>query len=147
VRRFLPVSLGLAVLFSAVASAPAANPATAAAATCVKFVASNFDAPGNDNEAANLNGEWVRIKNVCSSAKAIGGWKIHDYGKKHTFSFPSGVSIGAGKTITLYSGVGTNSSSKRYWGRTYGAIWNNSAPEYAYLLNGSGTLKSKWTQY
>jgi hypothetical protein len=147
VRRLLSVSLALALLLSALASAPAANPAIAAAATCVKFVASNFDAPGNDNYPENLNGEWVRIKNVCSTAKGIGGWKIHDYGKKHTYTFPSGVSIGAGKTITLYSGVGTNSSSKRYWGRTYGAIWNNSAPEYAYLLTPAGTLKSKWTEY
>ena len=27
------------------------------------------------------------------------------------------------------------------------AVWNNSAPEYAYLKNGAGTLMSKWTEY
>ncbi len=110
-------------------------------------MASNFDAPGNDNYEENLNGEWVRIKNVCATAKGIGGWKIHDYGNKHTYVFASGFSVGAGKTVTLYSGVGTNSSSKRYWGRTYGAVWNNSAPEYAYLRKADGTLMSKRTEY
>lgn len=146
-RRVASASLSLAILFSGLTWSPAANPPAAAAGTCVKFVASNFDAAGNDNYAENLNGEWVRIKNVCATSKAIGGWKIHDYGTKHTYAFPSGFSIGAEKTVTLYSGVGTNSSSKRYWGRTYGAVWNNAAPEYAYLRKADGTLMSKRTEY
>ena len=63
-RRVLFASLSLAVISSAFALLPAANPTPTAAASCVRFVATNFDAPGNDNYAANLNGEWVRIKNL-----------------------------------------------------------------------------------
>jgi hypothetical protein len=147
VRRIASASLSLAILLSGVALTPAANPQGAAAAGCIKFVDSTFDAAGNDNFAASLNGEWVRIKNVCSTRKNLGGWKIHDYGKKHTFRFPAGFRIGPGKTVTLYSGVGTNSGSKRYWMRTYGAVWNNAAPEYAHLRKADGTLMSKWTEY
>jgi len=141
------LSIALAIVLSSVLASPAMSPPRAAAAGCVKFVASNFDAPGNDNLAANLNGEWVRIKNVCATTKKIGGWKIHDYKKAHVYRFPTGFKIGPGKTVTLYSGVGTNTASKRYWGRTYGAVWNNSPPEWAYLRKADGTLMSKWTEY
>ena len=58
-----------------------------------------------------------------------------------------GVKIRPGATITLYSGRGTNTATKRYWQRTYGAVWNNTPPEYAYLKNAAGTLQSRWTEY
>jgi hypothetical protein len=124
-----------------------AAPGPVDAASCVRFSATNFDAPGNDNYAANLNGEWVRIKNYCTTTKSLSGWTIKDYGSKHTFRFPTGVSIRPGYSITLYSGRGTNTSTKRFWQRTYGAVWNNTAPEYAYLRNASGVLQSKRTEY
>ena len=113
----------------------------------MRFVATNFDAPGNDNYAANLNGEWVRIKNYCTTRKGIGGWKIHDYDRNHTYTIPAGTAIGPGRTITLYSGSGDNTGSKLYWDRSYGAVWNNDPPEYAYLRKADGTLMSKRTEY
>ena len=146
-RRVLPAALAIAITAVALTTAPAANPPVAIAGGCIRFSATNFDAPGDDNQAGNLNGEWVRIKNVCGSRKAIGGWKIHDYKKIHVYRFPAGTYIGGGNTITLYSGRGSDTSGKRYWDRTYGAVWNNSAPEFAYLRNGSGTLKSRVTEY
>jgi hypothetical protein len=146
-RRTVPAALAIAMIGLTWTASPSANPPTAAAAGCIRFSATNFDAPGDDNQSANLNGEWVRIKNYCSTRKAIGDWKIHDYNRIHTYKFPAGLRIGAGNTITLYSGRGTNTSSKRYWGRSYGAVWNNDPPEYAYLRNGSGTLMSRTTEY
>lgn len=141
----LAIALGISAFsFSA---APAASPSTASAAGCVRFAGSNFDAAGNDNYAANLNGEWVRIKNVCTTTKSLSYWTIRDYGSKHVYRFPYGVKIRAGATITLYSGRGTNTVSRRYWQRSYGAVWNNTAPEYAYLKNAAGTLQSRWTEY
>ena len=145
--RALPAALAIAFLAVAWTASPPANPQKAAAAVCVRFADTNFDAAGDDNQSANLNGEWVRIKNVCATRKAIGGWAIHDYNKIHTYRFPAGLYIGPGKTITLHSGRGTNTSAKRYWGRSYGAVWNNSAPEFAYLKNGAGTLISRMTEY
>jgi hypothetical protein len=138
-------ALLVAIAAFAVAATPASQPSAVAAAGCLRFSATNFNGPGNDNYE--LNGEWVRIKNVCASRKGIGGWKIHDYGKIHIYKFPSGASIGPGKTITLYSGRGTNTTSKRYWGRTYGAVWNDVPPEKAYLRNGSGTIIATATEY
>jgi hypothetical protein len=150
-NRFSSRALALAVLISiagfAFSASPAANPSTAAAAGCVRFSASNFDSPGNDNYSANLNGEWVRIKNFCSTARSLSGWTIKDYQSKHTYTFASGVKIGVGKSITLYSGRGTNTSTKKFWGRSYGAVWNNTPPEYAYLRTAGGSLQSRWTEY
>ena len=109
----------------------------------MKFVASNFDAAGNDH--FNLNEEWVRIKNVCASARSLNGWVIHDYLRNHTYTFPTGVSIGGGKSITLLTGSGTNTSWKRYWKEPQ-AVWNNTGIEFAYLRKADGTLMSKWTE-
>jgi hypothetical protein len=95
----------------------------------------------------NLNGEWVRIKNFCTSTRSLGGWTIKDYGSKHKYTFAAGVRIRTNTSITLYSGRGTNTSTKRYWGRSYGAVWNNTPPEYAYLRTAAGSLQSRWTEY
>jgi len=141
-RRLLS---GLMAVAMAVLGTSAMPPSTATAASCARISGGNFDAPGNDNYAVNLNGEFVKIKNYCSTAKAVGGWKLHDYGKKHTYTFASGFSIKAGATVTLYTGRGTNSATKRYWGRSYGAVWNNDG-DTAYLRNASGALQSSWSE-
>ena len=119
-------------------------------ATCVKFVSSNWDAPGDDNYMPQLNKEWVRIKNNCASAQSIGGWRISDYNAIHTYRFRSGVSIGAGKTITLKSGCGSDTATAKFWGggfgNCYGAIWNNTGTEKATLKNSGGTTVSTWVE-
>ena len=145
--RALVLAIALGVSAIGVSASPAASPSVASAASCVRFVASKFNAYGNDNYAQYLNGEWVRIKNVCTTTKSLSSWTIRDYGSKHIFKFPVGVTIRPGTTITLYSGRGANTASKRFWQRTYGAVWNNTAPEYAYLKNAAGTLQSRWTEY
>jgi hypothetical protein len=141
-----------AVLAAALLSgaAVAAVPQTALAAGCVRFVASNWDSPGNDNYMPQLNQEWVRIKNTCSSAQAIGGWRITDYKTYHTYRFKSGVSIGAGKAITLKSGCGSDTATTKFWGggysNCYGAIWNNTGTEKATLKNSAGATVSTWVE-
>jgi competence protein ComEC len=119
-------------------------PSTVAAAGCIRFIASQFDAPGI--EASHLNGEWVRIKNVCVTRHSVGGWKIHDYHRNHTYRFPDTFRIGAGATVTLYTGSGDSTKYKRYWGLD-APVWNNAPPEWAYLRRPNGTLMSKWTEY
>jgi len=117
-------------------------PATVDAASCVRISGGRFDAPGND--ASNLNGEYVKIKNYCSTRASIAGWKLHDHGKKNTYTFRTGASINPGVTVTVYSGKGTQTSTKKYWGHSSGEIWNNTPLERAYLRNTAGTLKSSW---
>jgi len=125
-----------------------AGPATpVSAAPCVRVVGGNWNPSGNENYPPALNVESVKVKNVCSSTAKVGGWRLHDYGKKHIFTFPSTFKIGPGATVSVFSGQGTNTATKLYWGRSYGAIWNNTPPERAYLRNAAGTLVSSWSAY
>lgn len=144
IRALAAPLLALALIAGLV---PGFAPSTAEAAGCLRIVGGNFDAPGNDNYAANLNGEYVRVKNVCTTTRYLTGYRLHDYGRKHTYAFPSGFRLAAGKTVTLYSGRGTRTASRLYWGRSYGAVWNNRPPERAYLRNSAGTLVSSWSEY
>ena len=143
-RRVLIASVSLALAFSAIALAPAANLSSAAAAGCVRFVDSQFNPPGIDDQ--NLVEEWVRIKNVCNTGKSIAGWRIHDYNRIHTYTFPDGARIGAGMSVRLITGHGTNSNTRFFWNRD-SSVWNNVPPEFAYLKKPDGTLQSKWTEY
>jgi len=138
-------ALSLAVVLTT-GGAVAISAPVASAACGIRFVASNWDAPGNDNYMPQLNQEWVRIKNTCAVRKSIGSWKIHDYGKIHVYKFASTVSLAAGATITLRSGLGTNTATTRYWQRSYGAVWNNTGTEKATLRNASGSIVHTWVQ-
>jgi hypothetical protein len=122
-------------------------PRSADAASCVRISGGLFDAPGNDNFMPYLNGEYIKIHNYCSTAKYLTGWHVNDYGNIHRYAFSSGFKLGAGVTVTLRSGTGTRSSTRLYWNRTYGAVWNNTPPERAYLKNSAGTLVSSWSSY
>jgi hypothetical protein len=129
-----------AALFSAVVSgASALQPVSASAASCVQFVAGHFDARGDDNY--NLNNEWVRIKNKCAASVAIGGWTINDTPAYHVYRFRSGVTIAAGQSITLYSGRGADTATKKYWGYQGSAVWNNDGDK-AVLKNAAGKVQS-----
>ena len=117
------------------------------AASCVRIVGGTWNPPGNDNYPPALNAESVKVRNTCSKAQVLTGWRLHDYKAKHTFRFPSGFKIGPGATVTVYSGRGTRTATKLYFGRTYGAVWNDTAPEKAYLKNAAGTTVSTWSAY
>jgi hypothetical protein len=117
------------------------------AASCVRVVGGVWNPPGNDNYPPALNAESVKIKNSCSKAQLLTGWRLHDYQAKHVFKFPSGFKIGPGITVTIYSGRGTRTATKLYFGLTYGAVWNDKAPEKAYLKNAAGTTVSTWSAY
>ncbi|WP_203971913.1 lamin tail domain-containing protein [Planotetraspora silvatica] len=98
-----------------------------------------YDAPGTDTVAnTSLNGEYVQIKNLGTSAKTLTGWTLQDKATpRSTYTFGT-FTLGAGKTLTIRTGKGTNTSTTRYWGRTY-AVWNNDT-DYAYLRNPAKTL-------
>ncbi len=124
---------------------PTALPAPAA--VCVRIVGGTWNPPGNDNLAPALNAESVKIKNVCTSARSLTGWRILDYKAAHTYRFPTGFSIGPGVTVTLFSGRGGRTRTHLYWGRTSGEVWGNAFPERAYLRDASGRTVSTFTLY
>ncbi len=145
--RLSAAALVLGIAVSVGSAAPAAHPASVDAASCIRIVGGRFDSPGNDNYMPYLNGEYVTVRNGCATAKLMTGWKVNDYGRKHTYSFPSGYRIAPGVSVKLHSGLGTNNTLNVYWKRSYGAVWNNSAPERAYLRNPAGTAVSSWSSY
>ncbi len=51
------------------------------------------------------------------------GWTLADEAD-HTFYFPSGFTLGAGDSVTIYTGSGSNTDSELYWG-SGSAVWNN----------------------
>jgi hypothetical protein len=86
------------------------------------------------------NQEYVQVQNTGTTAVIMKGWTIKDKTKKHTYSFPSTYSLKSKATVTIYTGKGTNSATKLYWGS--GAfVWNNEG-DTAYLYNAQGTLVS-----
>jgi Lamin Tail Domain len=55
----------------------------------------------------------------------------------HTYKFGT-FYLGAGKTVRIHTGKGSNTSTDRYWGRNW-YVWHNTGDK-AYLGNASGTL-------
>jgi endonuclease YncB( thermonuclease family) len=82
-----------------------------------------WDAANND--AKNVNGEWVRITNPGDRKVSLRGWwlrdsylrgKLHGRKKARGFSFPGGASIKPNSSITVFAGRGKNRGTKFHWG-------------------------------
>jgi Lamin Tail Domain len=74
--------------------------------------------PGDQN--AQVNAEYVVVKNTASKAKAVRGWYIREKKLKRTFTFP-GFTLCGGCSVKIHSGHGTNTATDLYWGRSAGA--------------------------
>jgi hypothetical protein len=121
----------LAVLLGIVASFAPSSPALAAGP--VKISKIHYAQTGT-----NLNTEYIVFKNTSGSRVNMKGWEIisaPSTDNQHYF-FPRTI-VGAGRTVTLYTGSGTNSKGKRYWGST-SPRWDNGGDK-AILKNRSGT--------
>lgn len=99
----------------------------------VEVASIHEDADGNDNE--NLNGEYVTFENTGSSAVDMTGWTVSDEAD-HTYRFPSGFTLEAGQSVTLYTGSGSDSDTELYWGQD-SAVWNNGG-DTVYLEDDAG---------
>jgi Lamin Tail Domain len=140
--RALPLALSAAAL--AVVLVPVV-PAQAAALPAIQLVKVYYNSPGSPDNGANssLNGEYAQIKNMTRKAVSLKGWTLRDKtsAADHVYTFGA-FTLGAGKTVTVRTGKGTNTSTIRYWGRsggTFAYIWNQSA-DTAYVRNPSGKL-------
>ena len=92
------------------------------------------DAPGDDN--ANLNGEWVEVRNTGEELLDLSGWTVKDESASHRHTFAD-ATVGPGATLRLHTGCGVDSATERYWCRTDSAVWNNSG-DTAFLLDAEG---------
>jgi hypothetical protein len=90
----------------------------------------------------NLNTEYIVFKNTTGSAIRLKGWKIVSAPSSDDqhYTFPR-TKVASGHTVTLYTGSGTNSAGKRYWGAS-GPRWDNDGDK-AILKNASGGVVDK----
>jgi len=134
--RALLVALAAAACLSVAPPAQAAGP--------IQFGRIQYDSPGSDSGTnTSLNAEYVILKNIGTTTRSLTGWTVRD---ANGFVYKFGTfSLGAGKSVVLRTGKGTNSSTNRYWGRSW-YVWNNTGDK-AYLRNASGTTMDycAWT--
>ena len=117
----------------------------ASAASCLVLSGGMFNAPGDDTTMPGLNGEWVRVRNSCTYTVGLTGYRLRDLGAAHIYRFTYGFQLRAGASVRLHSGVGSDTASDLYWGRSRGEVWNNRPPEWAYLVNRAGVIVSRWS--
>jgi micrococcal nuclease len=94
----------------------------------------NYDAEGNDNE--NLNDEYVVFKNEGNSSLNLLNWLLLDE-SNNDYVFEDFTLVN-GSSFTFYTGSGTDSETKLYWG-SENSIWNN-AGDTLYLRDAQGFL-------
>ena len=111
----------------------ACGPATVGADISITVRA---DAAGDDN--VNLNDEWVQFTNVGTRRVVMTGWGVADTSATHRYTFGRLV-LDPGRTVTLFTGCGTDSRLMRYWCNTRSAVWNNDG-DTVFLRDASGNL-------
>lgn len=95
------------------------------------------------SSSANLNDEWVELKNTCESNQNLVGYLIKDTSAGNSYTFKN-VEIPSKKTIKVHSGCSMDSSLDLYWqcpARSV-PVWNNTG-DSAFLYDGTGKLVSE----
>ncbi|MEU5684610.1 lamin tail domain-containing protein [Streptomyces venezuelae] len=145
IRTTAPAVLAAAALSVSLLAASPASAATARHQGGLHLGTIQYDSPGRDSRSnSSLNAEWVNIHNSGRSAVQLKGYKLKD-DTGYTYTFGS-YNIGAGKTVKVRTGKGSNASGVRYWGRT-NYVWNNTGDK-ARLIKPSGSQldSCKWTR-
>ena len=103
-----------------------------------------WDAPGRD--AANVNGEVVRIRNAGRTPVALGGWSVRDSSAHPPYRFAAGTTVPAGATLKVHVGSGTDRRLRKFWGARRPLFENASVDgsrgDGAYLLDPDGDIRS-----
>ncbi len=127
-KRLVP----LATLLGCLAPLLPAGPALASGP--VKIAKIHYAQSGT-----NLNTEYIVFKNTTGSTMRLKGWRVISAPSSDNqhYTFPR-TKVGPGHTVTLYTGSGTNSAGKRFWGAP-DPRWDNSGDK-AILKNASGAI-------
>ncbi|MBA2948737.1 lamin tail domain-containing protein [Streptomyces himalayensis] len=144
IRSLVQAAVALATLTAPLLVATPASAASAAHQSGLHLGYIQYDSPGSDGGSnSSLNAEWVNIHNNTGSAIQLKGYKLKD-NTGYTYTFGS-YRIGAGKTVKVRTGKGTNAAGVRYWGRGW-YVWNNTSDK-ARLIKPNGTLldSCSWT--
>ena len=111
-----------------------------AGAIAVDAGCSQFDAPGNDNQA--LESEWVCIANRGAGPIDLTGWVLQDAGVA-AFIFPQ-FGLESGARVRVRTGCGADGVEDLYWcheGRS--AVWNNGGDSVR-LFDAAGNLAASY---
>jgi len=130
-----------AFVVSATMLAPlAATPAPAVAGGGVAITAVYYDpGPGSD-PLAQLNQEYVVLRNNGTHAIRLTGWKLHDIpraGSTNTYHFPK-FRLRPGKTVRIHTGKGAKTRTDLYWGLNY-YVWGDDSDKVT-LQNRAGAV-------
>jgi endonuclease YncB( thermonuclease family) len=106
----------------------------------------NGDADGDDTE--NLNGEWVRIRNLDPVRTVhLGGWSIQNSGPNR-FVLPDWVTVTGGEELTVHVGQGTSTWTEVFLGEKE-TLFNNMTAhgggDGAFLFDPQGDLRASTT--
>ncbi|MET7761374.1 lamin tail domain-containing protein [Streptomyces sp. NPDC005393] len=133
---FRPTALSGVVIAAGCAAALLYPAGPAGASGSVHLSKIYYDSPGTDNRSdASLNAEYVQIKNSTSRGVSLKGWVLVD-ASRHAYTFP-GYTLGAGKTVTVRTGPGSDTSATKYQDRR-AYVWNNTSDK-ATLRKSSGS--------
>jgi hypothetical protein len=96
-----------------------------ASGVAVKITKIQYDPPGIDtHKNSSLNKEFVVLKNIGSRTVTLTGWRLEDKGEWHVYTFDT-VRLGAGKSVTIHTGIGNDDRNDLYWNWGFGDIWGN----------------------
>ncbi|NEU56899.1 lamin tail domain-containing protein [Halorussus sp. MSC15.2] len=114
--------------------APDGGTKTTSASGSLTVATVHADARGDED--ANLNDEYVVLRNAGDRTLDLSGWTVADEAG-HTYAFPDGTTLAAGETLTLRTGSGRDGGDY-YWnaGRP---VWNN-AGDTVFVRTDEGRL-------
>lgn len=105
----------------------------------------NGDADGNDD--ANVDGEWVKVRNDGAAPVPIAGWTLRDSALR-SYAFPAGATIAPHATVTLFVGAGRSGGSVFHWGQARPVFENATADadgamgDGGYLFDPRGNVRA-----
>lgn len=94
----------------------------------------------SDDHNAQVNAEYVVVRNSAGNAKNVRGWFVREKKAKRTFTFPAFTLCG-GCSVKIHSGHGTNTATDLFWGRASAAWVDNG--DTAILHRAGGLLQGK----
>ncbi len=127
VTRSTTITAGIPI--AATPTPPAETPTLAALIVDVTY---DGDATSNDP-----NDETVVIVNGSSAPLDMTGWTLRDT-RGHLYAF-SAFMLPVDGQVTLFTGKGTDSATRRYWGQSSGVL-DNTGPEILTLRDTTGLL-------
>ncbi|UPV99889.1 lamin tail domain-containing protein [Halorussus gelatinilyticus] len=94
-------------------------------------------ADARGDEDANLNDEYVVLRNAGDRAIDLSGWTVSDEAD-HRYVFPEGTKLAPGETLTLRTGRGTDGGGDYHWNAD-APVWNN-AGDTVFVRDADGSL-------